>query len=222
MDCQMPVMDGFEASRRIRRGEAGASHSGIPIIALTAYAMKGDRENCLAAGMNDYLSKPIQPEKLAGTLERWLEKTLDERGAAGASLETLSPDKSGEGSSVQTEDTPGVATAEAMIFDRDGFLNRIMGDEDLARTIVDCFLGDMPGQITRLKTAIAAGDGGLAGQQAHRIKGAASNVGGMALQGIAKSMELAGKTGDLEALGSLMPRLEEQFEFLKESLRKTW
>ena len=220
MDCQMPEMDGFEASRRIRRGEAGASRSGIPIIALTAYAMKGDRERCLGAGMNDYLAKPIQPEALAGILERWLGETLDERGAAGASLETPSLDKPGEGSSVQTGETSDMATAEAMVFDRDGFLNRIMGDVGLAREVVDCFLGDMPAQIRRLKTAIAAGDGGLAGQQAHRIKGAASNVGGMALYGVAKSMELAGKAGDLNTLGSLMPRLEGQFEVLKESLGK--
>jgi HPt (histidine-containing phosphotransfer) domain-containing protein len=82
-----------------------------------------------------------------------------------------------------------------VIFDRDGFLKRIMGDVDLARTLADAFLGDMPAQIEQLKTAIATGDIRLAGRQAHRIKGAASNVGGMALQRVAFSMELAAKTG---------------------------
>jgi CheY-like chemotaxis protein len=195
MDCQMPEMDGFEASRRIRSGESKVLNPGIPIIAMTAYAMKGDRERCLAAGMNDYLAKPIQTEEFAGTLERWLGKPLDEGDAAGISPEASSPAKSVEASPAQTGNTSGAAPAEAVIFDRDGFLKRIMGDVDLARTLADAFLGDMPAQIEQLKTAIATGDIRLAGQQAHRIKGAASNVGGMALQGVASSMELAGKAG---------------------------
>jgi PAS domain S-box-containing protein len=223
MDCQMPEMDGFEASRRIRSGESKVLNPGIPIIAMTAYAMKGDRERCLAAGMNDYLAKPIQTEEFAGTLERWLGKPLDEGDAAGISPEASSPAKSGEASPAQTGNTSGAAPAEAVIFDRDGFLKRIMGDVDLARTLADAFLGDMPAQIEQLKTAIATGDIRLAGQQAHRIKGAASNVGGMALQGVASSMELAGKAGgDSKMLESMMPRMEEQFEVLRESIKKAW
>ena len=112
--------------------------------------------------------------------------------------------------------------AEAVIFDREGFLKRIMGDVDVARTLAEGFLEDMPAQIEQLKTAIATGDIRLAGQQAHRIKGAASNVGGVAVQGVASSMERAGKAADVKTLGSLMPRLEEQFEALRESIKKAW
>lgn len=72
MDCQMPEMDGFEASRRIRKGEAGAQNSSIPIIALTANAMKGDREACMEAGMDDYVSKPIQFSELKQKMDQWL------------------------------------------------------------------------------------------------------------------------------------------------------
>ena len=222
MDCQMPEMDGFEASRRIRSGESKVLNPGIPIIAMTAFAMKGDRERCLAAGMNDYLAKPIQTEEFAGTLERWLGKPPDEGDAAGIFPEAPSPAKSGEASPAKTGDSLGAAPPEALIFDREGFLKRIMGDVDLARTLADAFLGDMPAQIEQLKTAISTGDIRLAGQQAHRIKGAASNVGGMALQGAASSMELASKAGDLKTLESLMPRLEEQFEVLRESIKKAW
>jgi two-component system sensor histidine kinase/response regulator len=71
MDCQMPEMDGFEATAVIRRPDSPVLNHDIPIIAMTAYAMKGDREKCIAAGMNDYLAKPIQAEKLAEALERW-------------------------------------------------------------------------------------------------------------------------------------------------------
>jgi signal transduction histidine kinase/DNA-binding response OmpR family regulator len=72
MDCQMPEMDGFEATERIRKGEAGEKNAVIPIVAMTAHAMKGDRERCLASGMNDYLAKPVQPALLGVTIAKWI------------------------------------------------------------------------------------------------------------------------------------------------------
>ncbi|MEO1404794.1 MAG: response regulator, partial [Cyanobacteria bacterium J06635_1] len=75
MDCQMPEMDGYEASRRIREGRAGEGNQQIPIIAITANVLPGDKEKCLEAGMNDYLAKPITPKALAKTLEKWVIQT---------------------------------------------------------------------------------------------------------------------------------------------------
>ena len=74
MDCRMPVMDGYEASGLIREGKAGESNSAIPIIAMTANTMKGDREKCIAAGMDDYLGKPIEPDEIEEKLKIWLNK----------------------------------------------------------------------------------------------------------------------------------------------------
>ncbi|MBA4395324.1 MAG: hypothetical protein C0407_17370, partial [Desulfobacca sp.] len=78
MDCQMPEMDGYEATRRIRNPDSMVLNRRIPIIAMTAYSMKGDREKCLDAGMNDYLSKPVNPKEVAEVLERWLAKMDDD------------------------------------------------------------------------------------------------------------------------------------------------
>jgi CheY-like chemotaxis protein len=72
MDCEMPEMDGFEATTHIRSGKAGVLNPAVPIIAMTAHAMQGDRERCLAVGMNDYVSKPVQLATLSAALERWL------------------------------------------------------------------------------------------------------------------------------------------------------
>ena len=74
MDCQMPELDGYEATRRIRQPGSGVRDTLLPIVAMTAHAMQGDREKCLGAGMNDYLSKPVQPASLAAVLERWLSR----------------------------------------------------------------------------------------------------------------------------------------------------
>jgi PAS domain S-box-containing protein len=222
MDCQMPEMDGFEATRCIRSGESGVSNPGIPIIALTAHAMKGDREVCLETGMNDYLAKPIRPEELAASLDRWLGRAANERAAVGAILES-SPPVISEAASPEKGGGPSDSEFGGEgVFDRDGFMNRIMGDMELARTLAEGFLADMPVQIKKLKAAIGTGDSSLAGKQAHRIKGAALTIGGIAFQKIAYSMELAGKAGNLKMLGAQMSQLEEEFENLKEFIQKTW
>ena len=212
MDCQMPEMDGYEATRRIRSGASGAINPNIPIIAVTAHAMKGDRERCLEAGMNDYLSKPVQPEDLSRAVQFWTQSAWDE----------ATPAAPGPGPSSQTTGLTRATPQEPAIFDRKAFLARLMEDQDLAESIVAAFLSDVPGQIEKLRAAIAAGDCRLAEQQAHRIKGAAANMSGIALQEVAHAMERAGRETDVKTLEILRPSLEEQFVVFRDVLLKEW
>ncbi|MDD8024884.1 MAG: response regulator [Acidobacteriota bacterium] len=208
MDCQMPEMDGFEATRRIRELGPDAPASRVPIIAMTAHAMKGDREKCLAAGMDDYLSKPVRPEELAAVLEHWLNRP-----------ETDSPT---EASAPAAAPAPAAdsASPDVPVFDKAGFLARLSGDEELARTISGVFQSDMPAQIEQLAALVAAGDGTAAGRQAHKIKGAAAGVGGEAMRATAFEMEKAGQAGRLDDLRILLPELEARYARLREAMDK--
>ena len=205
MDCQMPEMDGFEATRQIRAPESLVHDHRVPVIAMTAHAMKGDRERCLAAGMDDYLGKPVRPAELAATLERWL-ATRD--GSAGT------------GEDRAASAAPDSPETTAPVFDRAAFLARVMDDEELVREITEMFLADLPVQLESLAAAVNSGDGLLAGRQAHGIKGASANVGGEALRETAFEMEKAGRAGDLAALKTLLPQAQERFARLKEAMEK--
>lgn len=195
MDCQMPNMDGFEATRQIRQREKGNGR--IPIIAITANALQGDRRLCLEAGMDDYLSKPVEPGHLAAMLNKWL--SPDE-----ADIEILE--------TIDSEPAKG-------IFDRKSFMERIMHDEELAAQIIAAFLQDMPLQLDILTAAVGDGTAIAAGKQAHKIKGAAANMSSEALCEVSRQMEIAGKENDLETLTRLMPILRQRFSELEAELR---
>jgi len=199
MDCQMPEMDGYEATGEIRRPESKVLNHEVPVIAITANAMKGDREKCLNAGMDDYLSKPIYPKELSEILEKWI----------------------GEQDSSQQEDT-AVSDIEPVqnIFDKAGFLDRLMGDEELANEILGEFLEDVPRKFTALKEALENGDVPSVQLQAHTIKGQSANVGGEALSETALEIEKAGESGDLETVKARMTELEAQFDRLKEAMNR--
>jgi PAS domain S-box-containing protein len=211
MDCQMPEMDGFTATRRIRENKSAASAAQIPIIAMTAHALKGDRERCLEAGMNDYLTKPVHPGDLSSMLERWLHQTADSSPADPADAERPAP--------AQNDGHPAERSAAA-VFDRDEFMNRVMGDAELAETLTRTFLDDLPLQLEKLEAAAAENDARQSEQLAHRIKGAAANMGAKALEQTAGVMEQAGKAGDVRQLQDLMPHVTRQFEILRSVMQK--
>ncbi len=197
MDMRMPVMDGLEATRQIRNPHSAVRDRSIPIVAMTANAMQRDRELCLEAGMNDFVSKPVSPEALLRALEKWLGK------------ENRDPyPLVGQVASAQTAHAE--ANGEALLYDRAGVLRRMMGDRELAAKVTEAFLSDMPGQIQALKDFLEQGDARSFGRQAHSIKGAAATVGGERLRKVAWEMEKAADAGDLDTVNARIADLEAQ------------
>ncbi len=205
MDVQMPEMDGLEATRVIRDPQSHVLNHQITIVAMTAHAMQRDREKCLQAGMDDYLTKPIELLALVAVLEKWLKP----KG------EVVQP----AASEPKEKADPSSHEEKLAIFDRAAFMSRVMNDEELARVVLDGFLSELPGEITQLKNHLAAGNTRLVEQQAHKIKGACAAVGGEALRAVAWAMEQAGKAGDLDTARDLAADLDTQFEALREALK---
>jgi PAS domain S-box-containing protein len=198
MDVQMPEMNGLDATRQIRNTVSAVLRHDIPIIAMTANAMQSDRENCLAAGMSDFLAKPLTPQALARKLDQWLPKDPAGRDPAAPV-------------NAESDSTPEIKTAaasESQIFDSRGLMSRLMDDQNLAQIIIKAFLEDMPKQIDALRNYLAAGDVDSALRQAHTIKGASANLGGEALRAVAFKMEDAARNGDLKTVAESMPQLE--------------
>ena len=191
MDVQMPGMDGFEATRQIRSPESGVKNPNIPIIAVTAHAMKGDREICLNAGMNDYLSKPINPNELAELIARW---TLSKK---------LTDEKSSE---------------PARVFNADVLLERLGGDTQLYDEIIGVFLQDVPKQIRALDDAINQGDAIIVHRQAHTLNGASANIGAVGLGEVAFQLERASEKQDLSQAVGILDCVKTEFNRLESML----
>jgi HPt (histidine-containing phosphotransfer) domain-containing protein len=197
----------LEATRQIRNPQSAIPNRSIPILAMTAHAMQGDKERCLEAGMNDYVTKPISPQALAEALDKWLPKEEGE-------LRKTQNDQKTSGSI-----DVSIVESQALIFDKAGMLARLMDDEDLARTVVEGFLNDIPWQIEALRGCLEAENAPGTESQAHKIKGAAANVGGEALRTVAFEMEKAGKVKNLDKLNMLLPKLEREFDRLRQAMQ---
>jgi HPt (histidine-containing phosphotransfer) domain-containing protein len=203
MDCLMPEMDGYEATRCIRKGLEGTRNPHIPIVALTADAMSGDHDRCLKAGMSDYIAKPVEPRQLAEILQKWL-RPLPTAG-------TLEPPAS----------TPSTASDFACaqpVFIQQDFLARLMGDKVLARKLVAGFIADVPRQLLALKLSLERGDAETAERQAHTLKGAAATMSAESLRALCSLAQEAVKSKQLGRALALLPRLEEQLKLLKTAL----
>lgn len=207
IDMQMPEMDGIEATRRIRNPKSAIANHHIPIIAMTANAMQGDRERCLDAGMDDYVSKPVSPQALVEALDKWLPE-----------VPPPAIDRATRGSEGTTSSS--AQESNAQIFDRAGMMGRLMNDAEIVGMVVEGFLEDMPQQIAALHRYQESGDIAGVQRQGHTIRGASSNVGGNILCAVAHEIEKAGKAGDLAAARARMSDLQGQFERLRQAMRE--
>jgi PAS domain S-box-containing protein len=205
MDCEMPEMDGFEATRQIRlREEHQATQSKAIIIAMTAHAMAGSREKCLAAGMDDFISKPVAPEKLAEILQKWLD------GATNLTPPVFSPPK-----------PPTTAGATNLPEIAKIMLERLNGDRTLAGRIIKIFLDDTPVKLTAIRKALNAEQAEAARQLAHALSGSSAILGAQAMQLMMRELEQHCQDGKIhEALASLA-KGEEQYLDLQQDLQIT-
>jgi len=235
MDCQMPVMDGYTATRRWRELERDAGDGRhLPIIAMTANAMAGDRQKCLDAGMDDYLAKPVTRAELERSLHRWwhtgtapastasappvrsetpaapVANALTEAAIAPANITTLA--------SMQSPATPAAEAAPLPCIDEEVLeeLRTVLGGE-LDR-IIRVFLDDAPRQIAALEEAAVMPDLEALREHAHSLKSASANLGAMQLSAAAKRVELGARTGSLDRPAVEVARIAWEFSRAREIL----
>jgi PAS domain S-box-containing protein len=192
MDCQMPEMSGFEAATAIRLMEREQNRTRLPIIALTANAVKGDRERCLEAGMDEYLTKPLNPAKLVQMIQQF----------AGAKQESA-PMESVEPAVANTAPSPSGLTT----VDYDALLARCMGDPAFAMRVAQKFQVSSRVAWDNLLAGFKAGDAAGTARFAHSIKGAASNMSANKLTDLARKIEELGKAGDLSVADEIVTQL---------------
>jgi CheY-like chemotaxis protein/HPt (histidine-containing phosphotransfer) domain-containing protein len=202
MDCQMPEVDGLEATARIRAQEAESAESGrarhIPIIALTANAMEGDRERCLQAGMDDYLGKPFSREELARAIERW----IDSGSASSSATGTAPVPASGEAPSAQS-------VLDGNALDQLAALPGAVESGIVAR-IIDTYLSSSDELWSQIEEAARSRDAEAMGRAVHRLKSSSAQLGGMQLAKLCAEVEATARSGEdapaeqIAAIGSAL------------------
>jgi signal transduction histidine kinase/DNA-binding response OmpR family regulator/PAS domain-containing protein len=204
MDMQMPEMDGLEATRQIHQRWPGEQHPYV--IAMTANALEGDREMCLAAGMNDYISKPIRVEALVEALER---------GAAG--VHARRADKTTEQAPTETEMTaiqPQDYLDQAALDN----LRAMAGDPEFLAQLIDTFLEDAPQLLDDLEQALVKKDAAGVRLAAHSLKSNGADFGATTFSALCQQLEMLGKSGKLGGAKALLTQVKEEFEKVKAAL----
>ncbi|MBP1657985.1 MAG: Hpt sensor hybrid histidine kinase [Bacteroidetes bacterium] len=202
MDCHMPVMDGFEATRLIRRTEGSQMHRAI--IAMTANALQGEKERCLEAGMDDFLSKPVVIDELAAKLRRWARRQAE---SAAPRVADKRP-------------------TQAVRLDHTRLQHlRELGarhDQGMFERILHSFLEDAPERIITLWHALETGEAERFFTAAHSLKGISGNLGAMAMMSLCHTLQTVGQSGMLTGAETMIREVEEEFQRVKAELQETY
>jgi two-component system sensor histidine kinase/response regulator len=206
MDVQMPEMDGLTATRKIRESER-ETQLHLPIIAMTAHAMKGDHERCIEAGMDGYVSKPISSKEVAEAIASILH-------LRGESTPVISLEAK------QTDATLPTAPSR-IVWNMGETLERLGGDEKLFHEVIEIFLDDVPKHMASLGRAIAAGDAEAVEGAAHTLKGELGYLGISEVSQKARELEEFGRNSDLRFAAGLYVRFASELSELLTSMRGT-
>ncbi len=217
MDCQMPEMDGFQATARIRAYEDEKCKTRTPIIALTANAIKGDREKCLDAGMDDYLAKPFTQQQLRDTLSRWIKLKTDERIAM--SEKTIVPPPPAPSETFEpSDDHEGVLNQSALDQIR---VLRSPGRPDPLVKVLKLYLTSSADLMEKLRSAVGNKDADGIRRAAHALKSSSGNVGAARLSAVCKELERIGREGQTDSTPALLVQAESEFKRAIKALEDT-
>jgi CheY-like chemotaxis protein/HPt (histidine-containing phosphotransfer) domain-containing protein len=194
MDCQMPELDGYEATRNLRVIEGDARHTWV--IAMTANSLEGDRQKCMAAGMDDYVSKPVKPEHLQSALSRFSGVRAVER---------------------EVRDTGSVGAIDPRIIASFREMD-IEGEESILSKLIDVFIENTPRVLGEARAAVARGMSPQLERAAHTLKGSCSNFGAERMRLACEKLEALAREGDLEKADDLIAEVQKEFEYARLAL----
>jgi two-component system, sensor histidine kinase and response regulator len=219
MDIQMPEMDGIVATAAIREKEQQTGLH-IPIIALTAHVMKGDRERFLQAGMDDYVPKPINLKQLFETIDRWSLRSVARGNTTTQEIRMPLKARCGElEPAVPRKKTSTTLVDDAEVVDLDALRARMEQDLDLVLEVIELFLATAPRLFTELESAVASGDGPKLARSAHTLKGAFQNMCAEQCARTAMQLETCGQTSDMVRAGAAFAELQDEWQHLQAALR---